>query len=56
MHTTDTQTRIEEIAEELRQLYNNDNYAPRLIKEMLEEFVYPRGEDEKGMPMSHNLG
>ena len=52
-----TEQRIKEIREELRKLYNHDNDAPRLIKEMLKEFPHPRGpEGENGTPMSHNLG
>jgi hypothetical protein len=52
-----TEQRINEIREELRKLYQNDNDAPRLIKEMLKEFPSPRGpKGENGTPMSHNLG
>jgi hypothetical protein len=52
-----TEQRIKEIKEELRQLYQSDNDAPRLIQEMLKEFPWPRGpRAENGSPMTHNLG
>ena len=52
-----TEQRIEQIRNELRKLYQNDNDAPRLIKEMLQEFTMPRGKNaENGTPMTHNLG
>lgn len=48
--------RIAEIQEELRNLYQTDNDAPRLIAEMLEEFTHPRGPlSLSGTPMVHNF-
>lgn len=51
-----TERRIQEIREELRSLYKNDNDAPRLIAEMIQEFTNPRGpKDDRGNSMPHNL-
>lgn len=52
-----TEQAINEIREQLRLLYKNDNEAPRLIAEMLREFPRERGkEDPNDCPTTHNLG
>lgn len=37
-------TRLKEIEAELRRFYDTDNDAPRLIRELLSRFPYPRKE------------
>lgn len=38
-----TQQRIDKVAEELRDIYNNTNEGPKLIQDMVaREFPYPR--------------
>lgn len=37
-----TEERIAKITEELRDIYKNTNEGPRLIRDMVEEFPFPR--------------
>lgn len=47
--------KIAALKEQVRELYQNDNDAPRLLNEMMKEFPFPKPRGWNGLPLSHNL-